>query len=459
MTDMLVSVAPRQVADHLAVGPDHIAVAELINSGMSHFAVAASLDITERQVRRYNERFHKFAAIIGLDVADASRVLRGDIGEDFHTVDDVYKHRLKQMEKSIKEYRKREVNRQAVITSIVDGIVGEMGVLEPTPFAFPPEPAKEEGHDQYAILECGDWQLGSAWKAFDTHAGAMSTGEILKRIETLTERTIRLVNLQRHKVNIPTLVVNLLGDIIEGESIYPGQRGQIDLSAYGQFVVCVGHMEKMLRTFLQHFEEVLVYAVPGNHGRMGRKDEGNDPHDNWDMLCYNYVMERFKDEPRIKWNISLLNLCVYVLPHAPKWVHAILHGNEIRSYDGFPSATSLVKKTDRIGDVTQLPIHFAHMGHFHVGVTLDKSFGTRIVNGPLTGESPLATRNFLSTRPHQKLFGLHPEYGLTFSYPVYVTDPPEMREQDVGVHTHHFTSMEQLQGMYEGHLGIDGDDM
>ena len=81
-------------------------------------------------------------------------------------------------------------------------------------------------------------------------------------------------------------MVLALGDIVEGELIFPGQSHLIDSSLYRQVTV---DGPRIMHTFfsilLENFKEVEVYWVIGNHGALGgRSRRDYNPETNADRM-------------------------------------------------------------------------------------------------------------------------------------------------------------------------------
>src|SRR5690606_3245952 len=116
-----------------------------------------------------------------------------------------------------------------------------------------------------------------------------------QRIELLCDKTERLVNIQRSDHPVRKLRVWMLGDIIEGELIFPGQPHLIDSSLYRQVTVdgpriCANYLRRMLALF----EEVEVVCVIGNHGRLGgRASRDYNPETNADRMLYRILQMMF----------------------------------------------------------------------------------------------------------------------------------------------------------------------
>jgi hypothetical protein len=206
--------------------------------------------------------------------------------------------------------------------------------------------------------------------------------------------------------------------------------------------------ESLIETFLPEFEEIRVYAVAGNHGRMGRKKNSQHWRSNWDFVLYRFLAQRFAREPRIKFFISPMPWMAYTLEYAPKWNHVVLHGDTIPNNLGIPYY-GINRETAKMAQLLNLPVHYIHMGHFHTPSILDNIRGVKIINGALTGPSPLSVGRLLTGGiPQQLLFGLHPKYGKTWNYPVYLDEVREVKADTNGLYTPWISGLERPDGAY-----------
>ena len=126
-----------------------------------------------------------------------------------------------------------------------------------------------------------------------------------KRVIKYAEKIVNLSQLQGANHTIKKCVVLALGDIVEGELIFPGQAHEIDSSLYKQVTVDGPAMlYEFFSILLSHFEEVECYWVIGNHGALGgRSRRDYNPETNADRMLGKIMETMFKNEPRMKWHI------------------------------------------------------------------------------------------------------------------------------------------------------------
>ena len=114
-----------------------------------------------------------------------------------------------------------------------------------------------------AICIVSDWQLGKKTPTY-------STAICAKRIKQYADRVCRLTDIQRASRPIRKARVFVLGDICEGELIFPGQEHRIDASLFRQVMLDGPEiLGTLIRELLAYFDEVEVDDVIGNHGALG----------------------------------------------------------------------------------------------------------------------------------------------------------------------------------------------
>ena len=157
-----------------------------------------------------------------------------------------------------------------------------------------PRAERRKDDPETAILLVSDWQLGKRTPTYSTEVCA-------KRIALYADRVRRLVGIQRADRPIRKAVVCLLGDLVEGETIFPGQAWRVDASLFRQVLLDGPEiLGTLLRDLLNYFEEVEVHDVVGNHGRIGRRGDYH-PETNADAMLYHATHQQLRGEARLRW--------------------------------------------------------------------------------------------------------------------------------------------------------------
>lgn len=166
-----------------------------------------------------------------------------------------------------------------------------------------PKLVKTKGTPEVAVAILSDWQLAKVTPDYNSNLCE-------ERIYRFAEKIIHLTNIQRKDHPVNELRIWALGDIIEGELIFPGQSFLIDGGLYRQITVDGPRiMKNFINIMLENFEKVTFVGIIGNHGSIGgRARKDHDPETNGDRMLYRITQLMFEKEPRL--NLSFLMVVV-----------------------------------------------------------------------------------------------------------------------------------------------------
>jgi hypothetical protein len=215
----------------------------------------------------------------------------------------------------------------------------------------------------------------------------------------------------------------MLGDMVEGLDIFVGQTQHVDQDLYDQCFDLANDICKLIIELLNMFDHIIVKGVVGNHGRVGKK--GENPHwVNWDLIVYKFIestLANYKDRisfdfPKSWWLIEKIFDHKFLLTH----------GDGIKAWMGVPFYG--IQRADSRWTMMLQSIHeeynYLEIGHFHTPSFLPRVIGETIINGCWPGGSIFALKDLLTTiRPSQAFFGVHPEKGVSFRYPIWLDVP------------------------------------
>jgi hypothetical protein len=194
---------------------------------------------------------------------------------------------------------KAEATREEMVAAVYQAAKdAASGMVIP---AIPRPAASAKGKDpEVAIAMLADWQLGKRTPSYDS--------EVCKeRVRRYAAKVVRLIDLQRAHHPVDEARVYLLGDLVEGEEIFPGQAHRIDASLYTQLFDCAQLIAEAVRTIAASVDRVKVVGVIGNHGALGGPiRKSYHPETNADAMAYNVARMLVKggdgsQEPRIEW--------------------------------------------------------------------------------------------------------------------------------------------------------------
>jgi hypothetical protein len=272
-----------------------------------------------------------------------------------------------------------------------------------------PRPLRDrrQRREEVALVHTTDWQAGKHNDTYDLDV-------LHRRIGQLADKVVSITDIQRADHPVRRCVVLVGGDMVEGVTVFPGQAWEIHAGLYEQLFRGARILEEFLVTLLAGFDEVEVFDIYGNHGRIGRR--GDVPRgDNVDRIMYGIVAERFTNEPRLTWH------------HAPTWHHHVgigaytallIHGDQIRSFGGNLPAYGILRKVNAWAAGVLDPFTDAFVGHFHTAQILNGADGRKVymTGSPESGNE--YAREFVAAtgHPSQTLAFVDPDEGRVTSY-------------------------------------------
>lgn len=313
-----------------------------------------------------------------------------------------------------------------------DNILAVIPTLPKYP-SFTPSPYKLEKNNEEWVLVISDVQLGSKITSDETGGlGNYGFDIFKKRMSTLIQS---VSDIQHYHTYVPkSLRIFFIGDIIDGSTIFKGQKRTLDLMTIDQITHGVNYFSDMVYQFAKMFPQVKCYGIPGNHGRVGEKGE-NWLGDNLDMLVYRWIKERLQDTKNVSFDISD---SWYQLVYVNDWIFLLEHGDSFKGWAGIPFYGARRTKMNFQDLLQDFQIEFVdesmrqkHINlseKFHYIVFGDKHvpaiFNNIIMNGCWPGGSELSLKYMQSAgMPQQWLFSVDKKYGVVWKRPVYLDTP------------------------------------
>lgn len=294
---------------------------------------------------------------------------------------------------------------------------------------------KAKYNQEYAVLEFSDVQLGSIVEKRETGGLCVyNKQEFVKRIEKLTKSVFEIIEIQRNGgIPIKKLKLHVLGDIVQGEDVFPGQGFKIDTLLLEQvFVLGDKIVELLLYPLSTLFEDIEIFCIPGNHGKQGRQHQASRT-SNWDYIVYWLWKQRMANLSHVKFHISAAPFLVYeMFPN--NQLHALVHGNQARGWLGYPYY-GIDRLYRKLSSLTGLFIAYLHHGHHHQPSLQDTHIGKKIGNGSIEGGSDYSVNELITANtPQQFLFGINPK-GMTWEYWIRLAEYPKLTADNRGIYT------------------------
>lgn len=304
----------------------------------------------------------------------------------------------------------------AIYRAAADGIAAL--TLPPVPI---PRTDRRKGKAEVAIAVLSDWQLGKRTPNYDSEVAEA-------RVERLAHKVVELTAIQRAHHPVRHLHVWLLGDLVEGELIFPGQAHRIDASLYRQVTLDGPRiLGNFLRRMGANFEAVHVLGVIGNHGAIGGAQRREmHPETNADMMLYRITQQLTAGERRISWTLPEIpgERAWYLIDQIGAYSCLLIHGDQVRGWAGIPWYGFKVKVPQWASGAIE-PFGDVACGHFHQKTQM--SFPGRRkarINGTLESLNTYAQETLASVSdPSQTLLFVEPSRGIvTAEYDVYLGD-------------------------------------
>ncbi len=328
---------------------------------------------------------------------------------------------LKQQLKTLTDTNKHLAEQVGTADKIKDLIHEVRGYAPKPPRWVGAAPSK--GSTGTPVLVCSDWHYGETVKACQLNGvNAFNEGIAKKRIERLFAKTVELLFVHMSaSAKYDQIVVPLLGDMLSGsihEELAETNWEPPTLSVINLSNLLIGGFDLLLK----HFPRVLVPCVVGNHGRLHKKPRyKNKQWESFEFLLYHFLARHYRGDDRICFTISdstNLELSIY------NTRLLLNHGDDFRGGGGISGSWSPILRGDfkkrKQSMAINRPYDLMLIGHWH---TLQRLEGVR-VNGCLKGFDEYALMNgYAYQLPIQDLFVIHPLYGVTCEWQVYLEQP------------------------------------
>jgi len=237
------------------------------------------------------------------------------------------------------------------------------------------------------------------------------------------------------------IVVWGLGDWVEHAHLRPGHEGFVDLGVVKQTLQAANIGAHGLQMLAGQFPKITFIGLPGNHGRVTSDPRKSAPSENFDYMCYHIMKMMLREQPNIRW---IIPESWYVQEAIQGWNFLGMHGEDIRSYVGFPwyGATRNMRQyvgmfrlvqrrrirredpqtIEELRECMMVP-DYTLLAHFHTEATWEGPDIEHFVNGAMPGVSKYgAKQRTVINRPSQRMFFVHPKYGVTIRCPIDLDD-------------------------------------
>lgn len=323
---------------------------------------------------------------------------------------------------------KRDLNKRlksatkqyGVIQTLVQELEASVTPIDPLP---PAVEARSYGEvDEHLVMVLSDEH---ADEVVEPHkVGGLEEfnfGVALCRAERLVDTTIKFTKQTLSNHNFRELTIFALGDATSGE-IHDGVTHSEYRNSFRN-CLAIGQMRAlMLRDLAQHYENVNIICLSGNHGRRTPKKDYDGAWNNWDYLVSEIAKMYCRDIPNLHFTIpDAFSAVVQV----EGWGFHLQHGDDIKSWNSIPFY-GVERKTRRLTALHHaigLQTNYFVMGHFHMASAMADLKGETLINGAWPATSAYSYESFAGYRePSQMIFGVHAKHGLTWRMNVKLKD-------------------------------------
>ncbi|MEU8683171.1 hypothetical protein [Streptomyces sp. NPDC048611] len=337
-----------------------------------------------------------------------------DVADDAAQHDDTARVKAERdrLARELYETKHKHADYLAAVEAAVQDAVARIDIA---PVSAPELVPDNNTSEEYAVALLSDLQTGKRTPDYNSEVARV-------RVMRYARKVVELSNHQRLHHPVRHCIVPMLGDMVEGVDIFPGQQWLIDSTLYDQlFNTTPALLADFVRYLLAHFETVTVYAVDGNHGRIGRRGQFG-PMDNADRMLYRILAMLLRDEPRFQLHMTdpQGERNWYQVMELGNYRAMLIHGDQIRGHSGFPWY-GLGKKVNGWGS-GGIPETFqdVFMGHYHQLARIPLNQRSVWVNGSTESTNTYASESLAAqSEPSQWLLFVDPNAGrVTASYGV-----------------------------------------
>lgn len=203
---------------------------------------------------------------------------------------------------------------------------------------------KKKRKSETAVLLVSDLQFGRVSPTYDPQEG-------IRAIERVRDAVIDITTDHLRNYNFDQIIVAYLGDIVDGDCIFPGHAWEARIGGADQVAYLSEIMDETLHLPLAEvFRRVTLIGVPGNHGRPTPRTGQAAPRSNYDLMLYqNFsLLHKREKNGKIKCNFDYqVSLApesagqklkyVYIKGYEIRgWKMLLYHGHGIVSWAGVP---------------------------------------------------------------------------------------------------------------------------
>lgn len=279
-----------------------------------------------------------------------------------------------------------------------------------------------------------DQQFGQLVRTSDTPGGKGNFNTVVfdRRLARWVDGVTSNLAKQSLGYRATELIFVLGGDNVEGDEIFSGQSWQLELDPPTQVWQLALKMTEALTEVIRFAKEELgiprlaMYAVVGNHGKVGGKRSGARPVTySWDWLFQKILFDRLRGEPIDEFALEPAGALFF---YAAGIEFQAVHGENIKGWGGIPFY-GIARYDSRSVRLHNRLFRYLLMGHIHQRAEITTGSGAEaIVSGDWVGANNLSGMITAASRPQQSLIYVAQKWGVTDTHRIYLTDAEAAHE-------------------------------
>lgn len=259
----------------------------------------------------------------------------------------------------------------------------------------------------------------------DIHGGKKTETYNLDVMKTRMVRAgdaVKSINrFMRSGYNLEVLHIMLLGDMVDGEDIFPGQAHQLEVPVVDQILNVNDALSDLIVSLGTVYKKIIVHGVRGNHGR---KSKDSAPSTNFDTILYHMLELKFKGVDKVKFDISH-DFYNVVDIQGKKFM--MIHGHQISMYLNIPFY-GLQRATASWTGSFKENFDYLVAGHFHITGMIPWNHKKILLNGTFVSSDDFGREVIKSSPSNTQWFlNVHRDRGITSRHEIDLLSDTERR--------------------------------
>jgi len=374
------------------------------NPKSSNRAAGRALGLNESIIRRY-------VKILNLN-KDKTSTIKSDIADNKH------KASLKNLQAKYNQLLKLLEEKDSELAALIDINKANKNADIATP--------KSNKREVVPVVVASDWHIEEKVSAAITNGLNEYSLDIAEdSIKQFFNNAITLINREKRDSVVKTVVLAILGDIINGvlrdEDLENNQTSSIDALSIARSLIYSGIKKMEQETGCK----IVVICCVGNHGRMTEKIHySNQIHNSLEYLIYKTLERDFRDHDNVEFHVS----------EAPYFMQKIFgiriryhHGHCCKYHSGIGGlGVPVLRKVAQMNLIEKADLDV--IGHFHSM----QIFSNVIINGSLVGSNGYSMSLGLPYEPPQQTFFLiDSKYGRSIVTPIFIDR--DIKQNDMSI--------------------------